>query len=57
MTNTEMNRRIAALSDNMIAKIERLIRNGYNARDIYNFRIGAKLSQINAVFQKNEAAR
>jgi hypothetical protein len=51
MTNSEMNRRIATLTETKVAHIQRLIRNGYDAREINNFRIGATLAQINAVFQ------
>lgn len=51
MTNQEMNSRIKTLKDDKIEHIQRLLRNGYDARDIYSFRIGATLAQINAVVQ------
>ena len=51
MTNKEMNRRLVTLTPTKIAHIQRLIRNGYDAREIHNFRISASLAQINAVFQ------
>lgn len=51
MTNKKMNRRIETLTVTKLAHIQRLLRNGYCAREIYNFRIGATLAQINAVVQ------
>lgn len=51
MTNKEMNRRIKTLTETKLAHIQRLIRNGYDSREIHNFRIGATLAQINAVIQ------
>jgi len=51
MTKTEMNRRISTLTVTKLAHIQRLLRNGYGAREIHGFRIGANLAQINAVVQ------
>lgn len=49
MTKAERNRRLATLTGDQMHHIARLIRNGYNARDIYNFRIGVPLRVINAM--------
>lgn len=51
MTSNEMKRRLNSLTVAKLAHIQRLLRNGYNARDIHAFRIGATLAQINAVIQ------
>lgn len=51
MTTAERNRRLATLTTEKMNQISRLIRNGYDAREIYNFHIGVSLRVINAVFQ------
>lgn len=66
MTNNEMNRRIAEMSEGAYQKVRNMVRNtSYNAREIHAFRIpgAGSLANINAVFQKisteidNRAAR
>jgi hypothetical protein len=50
MNTSEMNRRIATMTSAKVEHVKRLIRNGYEPRDIFNFRIGATLAQINAIW-------
>lgn len=51
MTIKEMNVRLGTMTKEKVAQVQRLISNGYSPRDIYNFRIGVKLRNINAVQQ------
>lgn len=51
MSNKEMNRRLSTLNSDQIAHIQRLIRNGYDARWIQTTVRKFSLAQVNAVFQ------
>jgi len=51
MSINEMNRRLETIKQEKVAQVQRLLANGYSAKDVYNFRIGVKLRNINAVQQ------
>jgi hypothetical protein len=59
MTKTEMNRRIASMTPEAVAKVEKMWRNTtYTAREVFAFRIPGTgtLANVNAVFQKAREA-
>jgi fatty acid-binding protein DegV len=49
MTTTELNRRLATLTETQIADITAMIKQGYGAQGIVN-EYNATLKQVNAVF-------
>ncbi|HKD76081.1 MAG TPA: hypothetical protein VKB76_11330 [Ktedonobacterales bacterium] len=53
MTKAEMNRRLATMSPELLAKVERMVRDGYGAHGI-TLESDATLKQANAVFEMVE---
>lgn len=52
MTNAEMNRRLAAMDQKALARVERLVRqSSYSPRDLAEL-ARVRLAHVNAVFQK-----
>lgn len=50
MTTKEMNRRLATIPPDILARVQRMIRDGYGARGI-TLEAPVTLKQANAVFQ------
>lgn len=51
MTNAEMNRRLATMSEDLVVQVRRMVRQGYGAHSI-TLETPANLKQVNAVFQQ-----
>lgn len=56
MTNVEMTRRISTIPADRLKQAEELVRDGWGASSIV-IETGLGLKQVNAVFQKVEAAK